>query len=56
MQCLFCKVDNDKVISFLTSVDVLSIKRRRECLGCGLQYMTYERIEEKSGLSVRRGG
>ena len=56
MQCLFCKVDNDKVINSRTSVDGLSIKRRRECLSCGRRYTTYERIEESPLRVVKKGG
>jgi transcriptional repressor NrdR len=56
MQCLFCKVDNDKVVNSRTSVDGLSIKRRRECLGCGRRYTTYERIEENPLRVVKKDG
>ncbi|MEB2309886.1 MAG: transcriptional regulator NrdR [Candidatus Brocadiaceae bacterium] len=56
MQCLFCKVDNDKVINSRTSIDGLSIKRRRECLGCGRRYTTYERIEESPLRVVKKDG
>ncbi|OHB84647.1 MAG: transcriptional regulator NrdR [Planctomycetes bacterium RIFCSPHIGHO2_02_FULL_38_41] len=56
MQCLFCKVDNDKVVNSRTSVDGLSIKRRRECLSCGRRYTTYERIEENPLRVVKKDG
>ncbi|UJS16540.1 MAG: transcriptional regulator NrdR [Candidatus Jettenia sp.] len=56
MQCLFCKVDNDKVINSRTSLDGLSIKRRRECLSCGRRYTTYERIEENPLRVVKKDG
>jgi len=56
MQCLFCKVDNDKVVNSRTSVDGLSIKRRRECLNCGRRYTTYERIEENPLRVVKKDG
>ena len=56
MQCLFCKVDNDKVVNSRTSLDGLSIKRRRECLNCGRRYTTYERIEENPLRVVKKDG
>lgn len=56
MQCLFCKADNDKVINSRTSLDGLSIKRRRECLSCGRRYTTYERIEENPLRVVKKDG
>src|SRR3989304_50177 len=56
MQCLFCKVDNDKVVNSRTSVDGLSIKRRREFLSGGRRYTTYERIEENPLRVVKKDG
>jgi len=56
MQCLFCKADNDKVINSRTTADGLSIKRRRECLGCGRRYTTYERVEENPLRVVKKDG
>ena len=56
MQCLFCKKDDDRVINSRTSIDGLSIKRRRECLGCGRRYTTYERIEESPLRVVKKDG
>ncbi|HET7839501.1 MAG TPA: transcriptional regulator NrdR, partial [Rectinemataceae bacterium] len=33
-----------------------SIRRRRECLSCGLRFTSYERIEEKPLMVVKRDG
>ncbi len=56
MQCLFCKVDNDKVINSRTSMDGLSVKRRRECLNCGRRFTTYERVEESPIRVIKKDG
>jgi transcriptional repressor NrdR len=56
MQCLFCKVDKDKVINSRTSLDGLSVKRRRECLNCGRRFTTYERVEESPIRVVKKDG
>ena len=56
MQCLFCKVDKDKVINSRTSLDGLSVKRRRECLNCGRRFTTYERVEESPVRVVKKDG
>lgn len=56
MQCLFCKVDNDKVINSRTSMDGLSVKRRRECLNCGRRFTTYERVEESPIKVIKKDG
>ncbi len=37
-------------------MDGLSIKRRRECLGCGRRFTTYERIEESPLRVVKKDG
>jgi len=33
-----------------------SIRRRRECLGCGYRFTSYERIEEKPFMVVQKDG
>ena len=33
-----------------------SIRRRRECLGCGYRFTRYERIEEKPFMVVKKDG
>jgi len=33
-----------------------SIRRRRECLGCGYRFTSYERIEEKPFMVVKKDG
>ncbi|MCE2652340.1 MAG: transcriptional regulator NrdR [Planctomycetaceae bacterium] len=52
VQCPFCQVDNDKVIDSRASDAGKVIRRRRECLGCGRRFTTYERVEELSRLTV----
>ena len=56
MQCLFCKADNDKVINSRTSLDGLSVKRRRECLNCSKRFTTYERVEESPVRVIKKDG
>ena len=36
--------------------DGAAIRRRRECLGCGRRFTTFERLEEAPLLVVKRGG
>jgi len=55
--CPFCEKDNDKVIDSRASEGGRVIRRRRECLGCGKRFTTYERVEQTSRLMVvKRGG
>ena len=36
--------------------DGLAIRRRRECNGCGSRFTSYERVEEKPVLVIKRDG
>jgi len=56
MRCLKCDSQEDKVIDSRSSKDGLSIRRRRECLGCGHRYTTYEQIERNEFQVVKRDG
>jgi transcriptional repressor NrdR len=54
MYCPFCNNDNSKVIDSRDSGD--SIRRRRECLRCGLRFTTYERVQTRALLVAKRDG
>lgn len=52
MICPYCAVDKDKVIDSRASDGGVVVRRRRECLGCGKRFTTYERVEKTSRLAV----
>jgi len=54
MRCSKCGCQEDKVIDSRTSREGATIRRRRECLGCGHRYTTYEEIEHESMMVVKR--
>ncbi len=56
MRCPHCGNFDDKVIESRTLANGDSIRRRRECLGCGYRFTSYERIEEKQFMVVKRDG
>lgn len=56
MKCPVCQEDNDRVIDSRASHDGFAIRRRRECLGCGHRYTTYERIEGAAIKIVKKDG
>lgn len=56
MKCPKCGHEDSKVIDSRPSDDVLSIRRRRECFICGHRFTTYERIEKKPIMIVKRDG
>lgn len=56
MRCPHCLSMDDRVIDSRTLANGESIRRRRECLGCGFRFTSYERIEEKPLMVVKRDG
>jgi len=56
MKCPFCGSLEDKVIDSRTLANGEAIRRRRECISCGLRFTSYERIEEKPLLVIKRDG
>ena len=56
MRCPYCGKLDDKVIESRTMANGESIRRRRECLDCGYRFTSYERIDEKHFMVVKRDG
>lgn len=56
MRCPYCGSLDDKVIESRTMANGESIRRRRECNSCGYRFTSYERIEEKPFMVVKRDG
>jgi transcriptional repressor NrdR len=56
VRCPGCASLDDKVIDSRTADDGGAIRRRRECLGCGRRFTTYERLEEAPLVVVKRSG
>ncbi len=56
MKCPFCGHQDDKVIDSRSSSDGDAIRRRRECLACGRRFTTYEYVEERPLLVVKKDG
>lgn len=56
MRCPYCGKLEDKVLESRTMVNGESIRRRRECLACGYRFTSYERIDEKPFMVVKRDG
>jgi transcriptional repressor NrdR len=56
MYCSKCGTLEDKVIDSRPAKDGKSIRRRRECVGCGFRYTTYEEIERLDLRVLKRDG
>ena len=54
MRCPYCGSLDDKVIESRTMANGESIRRRRECLACSYRFTSYEKIEEKPFMVVKR--
>ncbi len=56
MRCPFCAENRDRVVDSRESRDGEVIRRRRECLGCGRRFTSYEQIEGIPYMVVKHDG
>ena len=56
MRCPFCSEDDTQVKDSRASDDGASIRRRRLCTGCGSRFTTFERIQLRDLIVVKRNG
>ena len=56
MRCPSCGHLEDRVIDSRSTKEGRAIRRRRECIGCGHRYTTYEYVENASILVVKKDG
>ena len=56
MKCPYCKYTESKVIDSRPTVDGESIRRRRICQQCGKRFTTYETIESRSLMVIKKDG
>jgi transcriptional repressor NrdR len=54
MKCPYCSNEDSKVTDSRTAED--GIRRRRECLRCGLRFTTYERVQSVALQVIKRDG
>jgi transcriptional repressor NrdR len=56
MKCPFCENIEDKVLESREVEDGSTVRRRRECLSCRGRFTSYERIEARPLLVIKRDG
>ncbi len=56
MRCPHCGSFDDKVIESRTLAQGGCIRRRRSCLTCDYRFTSYERIEEKPFMVIKKDG
>jgi len=56
MRCPNCASTEDKVTDSRSLASGEAVRRRRECLSCGYRFTSYERIDIKPFMVVKRSG
>lgn len=56
MKCPKCGTEEDKVVDSRAVRDGRAVRRRRECLACEARFTTYEVLETRPVLVVKRSG
>jgi len=56
VKCPYCAHLEDKVVDSRESKEGEVIRRRRECLGCGKRFTSYERIDQIPHMVVKKDG
>lgn len=56
MKCPRCGVKEGKVVDSRSVREGRAVRRRRECLACGERFTTYEALETRPVLVVKRSG
>lgn len=56
MRCPFCSFPESRVLDSRPADEGNSIRRRRECIECGKRFTTYERVDERPLVVVKKDG
>jgi transcriptional repressor NrdR len=56
MRCPHCGTIEDKVVESRTLANGDAVRRRRECINCSYRFTSYERIDERQFMVVKRDG
>ena len=56
MRCPFCSEEDTQVKDSRPSDDGMSIRRRRHCLKCNSRFTTYERVQLRELMVVKKSG
>lgn len=56
MRCPACRNPESKVVDSRPTEEGTVIRRRRECMGCGRRFTTYEQLEDARPVVVKKDG
>lgn len=54
MKCVYCNCTESRVIDSRQTEDGCTIRRRRECEGCGRRFTTYEKIDTVPLMVIKK--
>lgn len=56
MNCPYCSGSDTRVVNSRPADEGTAIRRRRECVGCGRRFTTYERAQFETLMVIKRSG
>ncbi len=56
MRCPFCQIDDTQVKDSRPTEDSSTIRRRRICNGCGGRFTTFERVQLRDLMVIKKSG
>ena len=56
MHCPFCSANDTKVIDSRLVAEGEQVRRRRECVACGERFTTFERVQLRELVILKRNG
>jgi len=56
VRCPYCQDFESRVVDSRSSEDGTTIRRRRECNACKRRFTTYERVEERPLVVIKKNG
>jgi transcriptional repressor NrdR len=56
MRCPFCHFEDTQVKDSRPTEDVTAIRRRRQCPSCGARFTTFERVQLRELIVVKKSG
>lgn len=56
MRCPYCQIDDTQVKDSRPTEDSSAIRRRRNCNGCGGRFTTFERVQLRDLVVIKKSG
>jgi transcriptional repressor NrdR len=56
LKCVFCDFEESKVVDTRSAEDGHAVRRRRECMQCGKRFTTFEKVETRPVMIIKKDG